>query len=74
MSGMFKFAFKDGDNIIGKKMGGSNPDVVLSGVGIDKIHTKINYNSDERTCIISPNAEDNKKYRVMVNGEILEAP
>lgn len=34
MSGMFKYAFKSGENSIGKKVGGYEPDISLQGVGI----------------------------------------
>lgn len=34
----------------------------------------INYNQDDRRCIIIPNAEDTKKYRVLVNGELVIEP
>ena len=34
MSGMFKYAFKAGENVIGKKQQGNEPAISLAGVGI----------------------------------------
>jgi len=36
MSGIFKYAMKEGENTIGKKMGDYEPNVSISGVGIHK--------------------------------------
>jgi UDP-N-acetyl-D-mannosaminuronic acid transferase (WecB/TagA/CpsF family) len=44
MSGFFKYALREGDNSIGKKIGDFEPDVVISGVGIAKEQCKIIYN------------------------------
>lgn len=34
----------------------------------------MNYNEDDRRTVIIPNEEDTKKYRVMVNGELVIEP
>jgi len=34
MSWIFKYAFNNGDNVVGKKTGGFEPEIVLNGVGI----------------------------------------
>jgi len=34
----------------------------------------LNYNEDDRRTVIIPNEEDTKKYRVMVNGELIIEP
>jgi len=73
MSGFFKYAFRDGDNTIRKKIGDHEPDIVISGVGISKEQCKIIYNPSTRSATIFPNEEDPKKYRVMVNGEVVDS-
>ena len=43
MSGMFKYALQDGENIIGKKIGDYEPNISLSGVGIHKQQCLLTY-------------------------------
>ena len=74
LSGMFKFAFNDGDNFIGKKTQKFQPAVQLSGAGIAVQHCLINYNSDERTMTLVPNQDDPVSYQVKVNGERKDEP
>ena len=74
MTGMFKYPIADGDNTIGKAIKGEKPAIVLSGVGIGAPHCVISYNPEDRSSMISPNSEDLKKYKVMVNGELLIDP
>ena len=74
MSGFFKHWFREGETTIGKKVGDYEPDITIGGVGIAKEQCKIVYNPANRSATIFPNEEDSKKYRVMVNGEIVEAP
>jgi len=72
MSGVVKFGLKDGDNTIGKKAKDNEPGLPLAGVGIARLQCLINYSSEERRCMLVPNQEDFKKYKVMVNGELVE--
>jgi hypothetical protein len=74
MSGMFKYALVYGDNVIGKKLGDFEPQVILSGVGIAGKQCTLNYNEDDRRTVLIPNTEDTKKYRVLVNGELIVEP
>lgn len=74
MSGFFKYAMKPGNNTIGKKVGDKEPNVVVAGVGIAPEQCILDFSEDDRRCTIIPNSEDMKKYRVMVNGEVVEAP
>ena len=74
MSGFFKYYLRDGDNTIGKKIGDFEPNVVISGVGIAKEQCKIIYNPTNKSATLFPNEEDQKKYRVMVNGEPVDQP
>ena len=71
---MFKVAFNDGDNYIGKKSKDFQPAVQLSGAGIAQKHCLINYNSDERTMTLVPNQKDSVSYQVKVNGERKDEP
>jgi hypothetical protein len=43
-------------------------------VGIGKPHCVVNYDSNNRTVTLAPNNEDYKRYKVMVNGVLLEEP
>ena len=74
MSGMFKFALPDGDSYIGKKNKDFTPQVPLSGVGIANKQCSINYDSEEKTAMLSPNEDDPAKYPVKINGERIESP
>jgi len=74
MSGMFKYPLKDGDNICGKKNKEYTPHIPLNGVGIAQQQCTFLYNSDNRTCRLVPNGEDIKKFKVMVNGDLVEEP
>lgn len=47
---------------------------MLSGVGIAQKQCTLNYNEDDRRTVIIPNTEDTKKYKVMVNGELIVEP
>lgn len=71
MSGYFKYPMKGGSNIIGKKVGGFEPDVAISGVAIHYQQCVLDYSPDDRRTTLIPNDEDTKKYRVMINGEIV---
>lgn len=74
MSGFYKYGFKEGDNTIGKKQGDYEPDITIAGVGIAKEQCKIMYNPNSRTATLLPNNEDNKKFKVTVNGELVTQP
>ncbi len=74
MSGIFKYAMNAGKNTIGKKQGDFEPDILIAGVGIHKTQCELDYNPDTRETTLIPNNEDSKKYRVLVNGELVEAP
>lgn len=72
MSGMIKYAFKDGENVIGKKNEENPPDVQLNGVGIDVKHCTFEFSKgEESVCNIIPN-EQPSVYSVKVNGDLLE--
>lgn len=71
---MFKFTFSGGDNSIGKADANFKPNIALSGVGIGKPHCLLNFNPDDRTTVLSPNKDDFKKFKVMLNGQLLEEP
>jgi hypothetical protein len=72
MSGIFKYYLKEGQNTIGKKLGDYEPNITISGVGIHKQQCVLEYNDADRKTMIQPNQEDKTKYRVMVNGELIE--
>lgn len=74
MSGIFKYAMNEGENWIGKSMGGYTPNIQISGVGIAKQQCMLDFSPDDRRTTIIPNAEDPKKYRIMVNGEEVNGP
>lgn len=74
MSGIFKYYMLNGENWIGKRQGDYEPNIVISGVGIHKQQCMLDYSPDDRRTTILPNADDSKKYRVMVNGEPIEGP
>lgn len=74
MSGIFKYYMLEGQNTIGKKLGDYEPNVSIAGVGIHKQQCTLNYTPADRKTMIVPNAEDTTKYRVMVNGEVVEKP
>lgn len=74
MSGMYKQSLREGENVCGKKTKDYEPAIVVKGVGIASHQCALVYNSDNRTCEMTPNQEDNKKYKVMVNGELVEEP
>jgi pSer/pThr/pTyr-binding forkhead associated (FHA) protein len=74
LSGTFKFAMNDGDTYVGKRTPNQTPDIQLNGVGIGKPHCVVNYDSNNRTVTLAPNNEDYKRYKVMVNGVLLEEP
>jgi len=74
MSGMFRYPMKDGDNVVGKKTPDYKPHVTLSGVGIAPQQCAFVYNSDNRSCQLIPNQDDIKKYKVLVNGQLVEEP
>lgn len=71
MSGFYKYGFKEGSNTIGKKQGDFEPDITIAGVGIAKEQCKIMFNPHSRTATLLPNVEDNKKFKVTVNGELV---
>jgi len=48
MTGMFKKAFREGQNVIGKTSKEFTPDITISGVGIANRHCVITYNSESR--------------------------
>ena len=50
------------------------PHVVLSGIGIANKHCCINFNSDENQAMLLPNNEDNKKFPVKINGDLIIEP
>jgi len=68
---MVKIPFKEGDNIMGKKDANVKPALQLQGAGIAKIQGIINYNSEDRVATLVPNSDDFKKYRIMVNGNLV---
>lgn len=74
MSGMFKYALNDGDNVAGKKNADFIPQILLTGVGIANKQCDINFNGDERRTMLVPNADDPIKFSVKVNGERVEEP
>lgn len=74
MSGMTKYPFTDGDNKIGKKTPEFTPTIAIKGSGIAMEHCLVNYQSDTRTCTLSPNRDDPKSYQVRVNGDLVEEP
>lgn len=71
---MFKYALKGGDNVLGKKSKDYAPDVTLSGVGISGRQCALNFNLEERRCMLVPNSEDPQKYSVKLNGEQVLEP
>jgi len=64
----------DGDTYVGKRTPNQTPDILLSGVGIGKPHCVVNYDSNNRSVTLAPNTEDYKRYRVMINGVVIEEP
>lgn len=74
MSGISKYYMLEGINSIGKKQGDYEPNLSIAGVGIHKQQCTLDYSPEDRRTTIIPNAEDVKKFRVMVNGELIEAP
>ena len=74
MSGIFKYAMNAGKNTIGKKQGDFEPNILIAGVGIHKTQCELDFNPKTRETILIPNSEDSTKYRVLVNGELVEAP
>jgi hypothetical protein len=43
MSGMSKYPMKDGDNVVGKNIGDSQPTVMIKGSGIAAQHCVIHF-------------------------------
>ena len=74
MSGYFKYPMKEGENIIGKKQGNFEPHVQIAGVGIHRQQCILDYSPDDRRTTLLPNQDDTKKYRVMINGELVTQP
>ena len=72
MNGMIKYALNEGDNYIGKTNAQFTPSIAIQGVGIANKQCCLNYNGDGRESTLIPNEEDVKKYKVKVNGELLE--
>ena len=74
MSGMIKFALNEGDNYIGKKNAEFTPSIAIQGVGIANKQCCLNFNSDDRATTLMPNDDNPGKFKVKVNGELLEDP
>ena len=74
MSGMIKYALNEGDNYVGKKNADFTPSIALQGVGIAIKQCCLNFNSDDRATTLIPNDENPGKFKVKVNGELLEDP
>lgn len=73
MTGMFKQAMNDGENVIGKANKEYTPDIKISGVGIANRHCIIKYDPESRIAMVHPNNEDAEKYQIKVNGEAVMA-
>ena len=74
MSGMIKFALNQGDNYVGKKNAEFTPPIAIQGVGIANKQCCLNFSDDDRLCTLLPNDENPAKYKVKVNGELVEEP
>lgn len=74
MSGKVKFSMKNGDNFVGKKNKEYDPDILVSGAGIAIRHANLNFSEDDRQCKVIPNADDGEKFKMRVNGKIVEDP
>ena len=74
MSGMFKYAFLEGETHIGKKNAEYTPHVLLTGVGIANKQCTLVYNESERSTMLIPNEDDPANFSVKVNGARVEEP
>ena len=74
MSGMIKYPLNEGDNFVGKKNAQFTPSIAIQGVGIANRQCCLNYNGDEKQTTLVPNDEDTMKYKVKVNGELVDEP
>lgn len=74
LSGAFKYPFKDGANVLGKSKNNQDYDIKVSGVGIGAPHCEITYDSNERVATLTPSQVDYQKFKVSVNGALVEEP
>lgn len=65
---------RQGDNIVGKKNKEFDPDILVSGAGIANRHANLNFSEDDRQCKVIPNADDNDKFKMKVNGQLVTDP
>ena len=72
MSGMVKYPLNEGDNYVGKKNADFAPTIALQGVGIANKQCCLNFNGDDRATTLIPNEENPSKFKVKVNGELLQ--
>jgi len=72
MTGRIKKALKDGVNTIGRETADSTPDILIDGLGISDNHCTIHYDSNSRTAEVHPNKVDPKKFKILVNGKLIE--
>lgn len=72
MTGMFRRALRDGDNIIGRETKEYIPDIKINGVGIANHHCTISFDSTNRLIYLHPNSQDPGKYSTKVNGKSVE--
>jgi hypothetical protein len=60
--------------VVGKASKAFQPDMIIGGVGISSHHCRVTFNSEARVAKIFPNDEDENKFSVKVNGELLTGP
>lgn len=71
MSGTIKVAFREGENVAGKKNNESPPDLPLSGAGIRDRHCVFEFQGNQ--CTVLPN-DSPEQYKIKVNGDLLLEP
>ena len=73
LTGHVKHILKDGSNKVGKTSKDSSPDIKIGGVGVSPNHWEINLKKSGGAVQLIPNKEDSKKFKVMLNGEVVDS-